>query len=63
MICDRFIDSTIAYQGYGHGIDCKLIEELNDLIVDIYPNVTFVLDSDINQSITRSNKNGYEFLT
>ncbi len=62
VICDRFIDSTIAYQGYGHGIDCKLIEELNDLVIDIYPNITFVLDSDINQSVARSNKNGYEFL-
>ena len=30
VICDRFIDSTIVYQGYGRKIDLKLIERLND---------------------------------
>ncbi|MGN7618718.1 MAG: dTMP kinase [Ehrlichia sp.] len=60
VICDRFIDSTIAYQGYGQGIDCNLINQLNNLVVDIYPDVTFIIDTDINESLSRSYKNGYE---
>ncbi|AHC39494.1 dTMP kinase [Ehrlichia muris] len=61
VICDRFIDSTIAYQGYGQGIDCGLISQLNDLVVDVYPDITFIIDVDINESFSRSCKNGYEF--
>ena len=61
IICDRFVDSTIAYQGYGQGIDCNLISQLNDLVVDIYPDITFIIDVDINKSLSRSFKNGYEF--
>ncbi|AHX06910.1 thymidylate kinase [Ehrlichia chaffeensis str. Liberty] len=61
VICDRFIDSTIAYQGYGQGIDCSLIDQLNDLVIDVYPDITFIIDVDINESLSRSCKNGYEF--
>ncbi|AHX04605.1 dTMP kinase [Ehrlichia japonica] len=61
VICDRFIDSTIAYQGYGQGIDCGLISQLNDLVVDVYPDITFIIDVDVNESLSRSCKNGYEF--
>ncbi len=32
VICDRFIDSTIAYQGYGFGVDLELIERLHTLV-------------------------------
>jgi len=45
VFCDRFIDSTTAYQGYGRGIDLKFINYLNKsmlTIVDI--NKTFFLD-------------------
>jgi dTMP kinase len=34
VICDRFTDSTIAYQGYGRGIDIKTIETMNNLVCD-----------------------------
>ncbi len=47
VICDRFMDSTIAYQGYGRGIDIELISKLNGLVVDgTSPNLTFILDTD-----------------
>lgn len=48
VICDRFMDSTVAYQGYGRGIDIKLICKLNDIVVgkQVFPDLTFVLDTD-----------------
>ena len=48
VICDRFMDSTVAYQGYGRGIDIKLVCKLNDMVVgeQAFPNITFVLDTD-----------------
>jgi dTMP kinase len=45
VISDRYSDSTIAYQGYGRGLDLKLIRELNRVASDaISPNLTIVLD-------------------
>lgn len=47
IICDRFMDSTTAYQGYGRGIDIELVLKLNKLVVqEAYPDLTFVLDTD-----------------
>ena len=45
VISDRYSDSTIAYQGYGRGLDLKLVRELNRLASDgIIPDLTIVLD-------------------
>lgn len=45
IICDRFIDSSYAYQGYGRGIDLKMIAEVNRVAVDgVSPDVTFFMD-------------------
>ncbi len=47
VICDRFMDSTAAYQGYGRGIDVELVSKLNELVVgEASPNLTFILDTD-----------------
>ncbi|MDD5454799.1 MAG: dTMP kinase [Candidatus Ratteibacteria bacterium] len=48
VICDRFMDSTVAYQGYGRGIDITLINKLNNMVVGkkAFPKLTFVLDTD-----------------
>jgi len=47
VICDRFMDSTTAYQGYGRGIDVELVSKLNELVVgEASPNLTFILDTD-----------------
>lgn len=43
VICDRFSDSTMAYQGYGQGADRHLITRLSELMV-LTPNLTIVLD-------------------
>ena len=54
VLCDRFIDSTIAYQGYGRGINLNKIKMLNDLATGgLYPDVTFLLQLDVNSSIER----------
>ncbi|MBN1114359.1 MAG: dTMP kinase [Oligoflexia bacterium] len=45
VICDRYTDATIAYQGFGRGIDLDLINRLNDIATGgTYPDITFVLD-------------------
>ena len=47
VICDRFTDSTIAYQGYGRGFDIKKLEEINYIATDgLTPDITFILDID-----------------
>lgn len=48
IICDRFMDSTVAYQGYGRGIDTELVNKLNNMVVGekAFPNLTFILDTD-----------------
>lgn len=45
VICDRFTDSTIAYQGFGRKIDIKTIEKLNNVATEgIKPDLTLYLD-------------------
>jgi dTMP kinase len=47
VICDRYIDSTIAYQGGARGLGIERIEQLNDWIVGgLWPDVTFLLEVD-----------------
>jgi dTMP kinase len=45
VLCDRFSDATVAYQGYGRGIDLRVVESLNRLTSQgIKPDITFLLD-------------------
>ena len=45
VLCDRFSDSTIAYQGYGQGMDISIIREIQRLaICDVRPDLTLLLD-------------------
>ncbi len=45
VICDRFIDASVAYQGYRGGIDLELIQQLNHTATSgLMPDLTFVLD-------------------
>jgi len=47
VIADRFIDSTIAYQGYGRGLDIAFLQQLNALCTDgLTPDLTLLLDID-----------------
>ncbi|GHM58460.1 MAG: thymidylate kinase [Candidatus Mesenet longicola] len=61
VICDRFIHSTIAYQGYGYGIDIKIIKELHEIAKIPYPDITFILDVEVSIGLQRAaHKNKYE---
>jgi len=54
IVCDRYYDSTTAYQGYGRGLDLKMIERLNRLAsLNVAPDLTFVFDVDYKTSLTR----------
>lgn len=46
VVCDRFHDSTIAYQGYGRGLGAELISSLCDLVGEQKPDLTLLLDID-----------------
>ena len=57
VITDRFIDSTIAYQGCGLGANVNLINTINrELLGKIKPNFTFLLTINTKQSAIRINK-------
>lgn len=54
VVSDRFADSTMAYQGYGLGVDRALIEDLYRLAVgDIRPDLTFILDIPVDEGFAR----------
>lgn len=47
VVCDRFIDSTVAYQGAARGLGVELVEQLNDVaIADSVPDLTLLLRID-----------------
>lgn len=47
VVIDRFIDSTLAYQGYGSGVDLDMLKALNRFVVgDSYPDLTLLFDID-----------------
>jgi dTMP kinase len=59
VICDRFYDSTTAYQGYGRQIDLDFIQRLNKFVTQgVKPDLTFLLDLDPEEALKRKDKNG-----
>lgn len=55
VITDRFCDSTLAYQGFGHGLDCDLINSLNKIATGgLLPDITFWLDVDPQVGLERA---------
>ncbi len=59
VVCDRFADSTLAYQGYGHGVDKDFIKSLYDGTVGgLQPDLTFILDVPVEQGLDRANTRG-----
>lgn len=61
VICDRFLDSTIAYQHYGHDLPLGLIHTIHkELINGITPDITFVLNIEIERHKERLSKRNSE---
>ncbi|MCP4570649.1 MAG: dTMP kinase [FCB group bacterium] len=57
VVCDRYFDSTVAYQGYGRKLDRRLIDRLNALAsFGITPDITFIFDVDYKTSLSRRGK-------
>lgn len=55
VICDRFTDSTLAYQGYAGNLDLDLVKEVNRISIgEISPDLTFVFDIDPTLGIERA---------
>ncbi len=54
VICDRFTDSTLAYQGYGRGIDLSLVEWLNrEATGGLKPDLTVLIDLPVEKAFRR----------
>jgi len=67
VICDRFFDSTYAYQGSACGVDFAVIEQIQKITLKNFePDITFLIDVDVKQAFARINSridnNRYEKL-
>ena len=57
ILCDRFLDSTIAYQGYGNGIDIKTIQQLGLFATKgLAPDLTILFDIPPEKGLARTNQ-------
>lgn len=57
VLCDRHTDSTVAYQGYGRGLDLEEIHHLNSIATGgLKPDLTIVFDVDVETSSARVGK-------
>lgn len=55
VLCDRFADSTLAYQGYGHGLSKDMILEVQAAsLPDIRPDLTFIFDIPVDVGLARA---------
>ena len=55
VLCDRFADSTMAYQGYGHGVARDFIRTVHETVVgDAGPDLTMILDIPVDVGIARA---------
>ena len=58
VICDRFIDSSYAYQGYARGLGIENVKSVNEYVVEGYmPDLTIFIDLSPDKSFRRRNKN------
>jgi dTMP kinase len=59
VLCDRFIDSTVAYQGYGRGLDLALIHQLNQIATGgLVPHLTLWLKLPADMGLARTQRRG-----
>jgi dTMP kinase len=59
VICDRYVDSTTAYQGYGRGLDLSIVKAINHAATGgLLPEKTIFLDVPVEEVIARREKSG-----
>lgn len=59
VLCDRYIDSTLAYQGYGRGMDINFLAKINELATgNLWPRLTILLDIPPEEGLIRSRRVG-----
>ncbi|NQU56320.1 MAG: dTMP kinase [Rhodospirillales bacterium] len=59
VISDRFADSTMAYQGYGHGISREALKDLSFAVLgDFKPDLTIIFDLDLETGLMRAGARG-----
>ena len=64
VICDRFFDATLAYQGYGRGVHPTQIREISDICSwGVRPDVTFLIDIEPARGLSRVRTRSVETLT
>lgn len=57
VLCDRYLHSTLAYQGYGHGVDMDSLEKVLLFAAQgLLPDLTFILDLDPRTGLHRANR-------
>lgn len=55
VISDRFVDSNLAYQAVGRGLNFKMVYQINNWVIDsCWPDLTFILDIDIKEGLKRA---------
>ena len=55
VLCDRYTDSTEAYQGYGRRLGSEVVLNLHrELCRDLWPDLTLLLDTDVDASVNRA---------
>ena len=59
VLCDRFFDSTTAYQVYGRGLDYELVQKINEFAsCGLEPDLTFLLQIPVSEGLKRANSSG-----
>ncbi len=54
VLCDRYADSTLAYQGYGHGLDLETLHTITALATEgLKPDLTIYLDIEVEEGLQR----------
>jgi dTMP kinase len=62
VICDRYADSTLAYQGYGRGLNLPTLRMILDFATgELKPDITFYLDIDVEAGLRRKRVGGDEW--
>jgi len=59
VISDRFVDSTMAYQGYGHGVSHSALDTLSSAVLgEFKPDLTIIFDLDLKTGLARARARG-----